>query len=166
MEGLARTIKHSAMQGISISRRTGPSISDLMFVDNVILFSRASIEDAQIIKHLLHVFPATSGLSINLSKSSIFLRSNTQIDIKNTIATHLQIQKVDIRDKLLGLPADIQRSKNQAFVNIKERLSNKTASWKENLLSKDGREVLIKSVATALTVYAMSCFKFSSSFCQ
>lgn len=45
MEGLAHTIKHSALQGISISW-TGLSISHLMFANDTILFSWTSIEDA------------------------------------------------------------------------------------------------------------------------
>ena len=58
----------------------------------------------------------------------------------------------------LGLPEKICGSKKQAFAFIQERLMNTINSWSAKLLSKGGKEVLIKSVAQALLTYFMSCF--------
>ena len=63
--------------------------------------------------------------------------------------------------KYLGLPTIIGRSKNVVFKEIKSRLLRKLGGWKEKLLSymgREGREVLIKSVAQALPTDVMSCF--------
>ena len=58
----------------------------------------------------------------------------------------------------LGLPEKICGSKKQAFAFIQERLHNRINSWSAKLLSKGGKEVLLKSVAQALPTYVMSCF--------
>ena len=50
-------------------------------------------------------------------------------------------------NKWLGLPTIIGKSKAQVFVELKDRVAKKLASWKGKLLSIGGREILIKAVA-------------------
>ena len=38
--------------------------------------------------------------------------------------------------------------------------------WKEKILSKAGKEILIKAVAQAISTYTMSCFKLLNAFCE
>lgn len=47
----------------------------------------------------------------------------------------------------------ILRKPKEALMFIKERVLRKLDGWKQNLLSMAGREVLIKSVALAVTLY-------------
>ena len=58
----------------------------------------------------------------------------------------------------LCLPEKICGSKRQAFAYIQERLNSRVNSWSAKLLSKGGKEVLLKSVAQDLPTYVMSCF--------
>lgn len=45
------------------------------------------------------------------------------------------------------------------FKEVEEKLAKKLAGWKEKLLSKASKEVLIKAMAQAIPTYTMSCFK-------
>lgn len=45
---------------------------------------------------------------------------------------------------------------------LKQRVQNKINSWYTKLLSPAGKEVMIKSVITAIPTYTMSCFLFSN----
>ena len=58
------------------------------------------------------------------------------------------------------------RSKRTTFNAKKEKLGKMLVGWKEKLLSKEGKEVLIKAMAQAIPTYTMSCFKLSDSLCD
>nr|XP_023916996.1 uncharacterized protein LOC112028530 [Quercus suber] len=51
-------------------------------------------------------------------------------------------------------------------LQLKERVANKLAGWKEKLLSNAGKEILIKAVAQAVPSYTMSCFLLPKALCQ
>lgn len=59
----------------------------------------------------------------------------------------------------------VGRNKRNSFNAIKEKFSKKLVSWKEKLLFKAGKEVLIKAVAQAIPTYTMGCFKIPESLC-
>ena len=69
-------------------------------------------------------------------------------------------------EKYLELPSLIGGSKKKSFREIKEKLAGKLTGWKEKLLTKAGKEVLIKAVAQVIPTYAMSCFKIPNSLCD
>lgn len=69
-------------------------------------------------------------------------------------------------EKYLGLATLVRRKKRNTFNDIKEKLGKKLADWKEKMLSKAGKEVLIKAVAQAIPTYTMSCFKLQDSLCE
>lgn len=62
-------------------------------------------------------------------------------------------------EKYLGLPLIVGRFRKKAFNDIKKKLWKRLQVWKEKLLSQGGKEILIKAMALALPMHAMSCFK-------
>ena len=58
------------------------------------------------------------------------------------------------------------KNKRNTFNDVKEKISKKLAGWKEKLLSKASKEVLIKAVAQAIPTYTMSYFKIPDSLCD
>jgi len=68
--------------------------------------------------------------------------------------------------KYLGLPVHMGRSKANMFVYLKDRVWKRIQGWKEKLLSRTGKEVLIEAVAQAIHSYAMSCFDLTKTLCD
>ena len=71
-----------------------------------------------------------------------------------------------LNEKYLGLPSDIGSSKAGSFKYLKDRLWNRVKGWIEKCISAAGKEILITSVAQAVPVYSMSCFKLPRGLCE
>ena len=60
----------------------------------------------------------------------------------------------------------VSMSKRNIFAQLKQRVLNKLAGWKEKLLSSAGKEILIKAVAQTVSSYTMNCFKLPNTLCE
>jgi hypothetical protein len=58
------------------------------------------------------------------------------------------------------------KSKIQTFNYLKDRIWKRIQGWKEKLLSRAGKDVLIKAVAQSIPTYAMSCFDLTKTLCD
>ena len=66
----------------------------------------------------------------------------------------------------LGVPFFLSKSRNKDFRFIKEKLDNKLCGWKSKNLSWSGRATLIKSIAQAISIYAMSIIFLPKGLCD
>lgn len=78
----------------------------------------------------------------------------------------LTVPNETLNEKYLGMSSDIGNSKNGAFKYLKDRLWSKVHGWIANTMSTTGKEVMIKAVAQAVSVYSMSCFKLPRGICE
>jgi hypothetical protein len=69
-------------------------------------------------------------------------------------------------EKYLWLPVYVGQSKMKVFEYLKDRVWSKIQGWKEKMLSKAGKEVLIKACAQAIPMFAMACFDITKSLCD
>jgi hypothetical protein len=85
--------------------------------------------------------------------------------IRDDIKEILVVTNETLSDKYLGMPSNAGSSKNVAFKYLKDRVWQKVQGWMERVLSAGGKEVLIKSIAQAVPVYSMACFKLPRGLC-
>lgn len=130
----------------------------MLFADDSLLFCHANAEECQQILAVLDAYAHASGQYVNFQKSAILFGKNVSADVQQSIINMLGITKTGGFGKYLGLPETVGQNKSDAFGFISQRVQQKLQSWYSNFLSLAGKEVLIKSIATALPTYAMSCF--------
>ena len=71
-----------------------------------------------------------------------------------------------LSERYLGMQTNAGQSKIGTFRYLRDRVWEKVKGWMEKLLSTAGKEVLIKAVAQALTVYSMACFRLPRGLCD
>lgn len=150
------------LQGITICANA-PSITHLLFADDALLFLKANQENATYLQYVLQVYEACSGQMINKDKSFVLFSKNTCQTAGDEFLSTLGLAQGVRTDKYLGLPIYMGRSRKQTFAYLKDRVWKRIQGWKEKLLSKAGKETLIKAVAQAIPSYAMACFDITKS---
>lgn len=81
------------------------------------------------------------------------------------VASYLEMPIVQCHEKYLGLPTEEDKGQKQLFGAIKE-VGKKICGWKEKLISRASKEILIKAVLQAIPIYTMSCFWISKGTCK
>jgi hypothetical protein len=82
----------------------------------------------------------------------VIFSANTKEIIWNHVLIELKIRTEARTKKYLGLPVCVGRSRAKTFEYLKYRV------WKERMLSKSRKHILIKACAQAIPTFAMSCF--------
>ncbi|XP_058746202.1 uncharacterized protein LOC131619078 [Vicia villosa] len=99
------------------------------------------------------------GQLVNLDKSEVSFSKNVREKDKAMIRARMGVKTVDNHSRYLGVPVIFGKSKKEVFSLVVERVWKKIKGWKEQFLSRAGKEALIKAVAQAIPTYVMSCYK-------
>ena len=118
------------------------------------------------ISDMLQLYAAAFGQCINFEKSSVYFSGNTSDGQKQWIKQALGVQEVERFDTYLGLPTFVGRAKYQIFAYLKEQVWKKLQGWKGRMLSRAGKEVLIKTVVQSIPTYTMGVFLLPAKLCN
>lgn len=142
-----------------------PVVHHLLFADDSLLMCDATVNESEEIRNCLKLYGDASGQVINTSKSSIIFGSQISQQRKAEIQEALGISKEGGEGSYLGLPECFKGSKKELLNFIKEKLEGRLQGWYTQTLSMGAKEVLIKFVALALLIYAMSVFQLPKELC-
>jgi hypothetical protein len=122
--------------------------------------------DAQHLQGILDLYEECFGQMINKEKSAIMFSPNVRRNEREAIMQELAISKETMNERYLGLPVFVGRSKTKVFSYLKERIWSRIQGWKEKMLPREGKVILIKAVAQAIPTYAMGCFDITKEICD
>ncbi|XP_024042769.1 uncharacterized protein LOC112099586 [Citrus clementina] len=133
-------------------------VSHLFFADDCFMFFKANQSEARLIKHILATYGQWSGQLVNFNKSSISFSLNVNEDVKGLICDTLELNATTNHGTYLRLPSLVGRNKKEVFRSIYDRVWQKLRSWSIRMLSRPGKEILLKTVAQAIPNYAMQVY--------
>ena len=135
--------------------QSGPSVSHLMFADDLVLFAKADNINCCVIRDVLDEFCKMSGQTVSESKSRVFFSPNVDMDDREAFCDILGFSSTPCLGKYLGIPIRQPGRSSCEYNFILDRVKQKLAGWKANLLSLVGRAVLIQASSAAIPSYVM-----------
>jgi hypothetical protein len=136
-------------------------ISNLLFVDDTLIFCDVDVDQIGYLKCTLLCFEAVSGLRVNLVKSEMVPIGN--VSNIQELAAMLECRIYALPMNYLGLLLGA-RYKSKAFWDlVLEKMGRKLVGWKKLYLSKGARLTLIKSTISSLPVYFLYLFPIPTS---
>lgn len=120
-ESLSRSLKEAQAQG-QIDRfqgpRRAPTVSHLLFADDTLIFTKASIVSIKHLMKLLRTYENGSGQLININKSGFLLHPKFNAHIAARISRLTGFTRHSFPIKYLGYPLVIGRRKKVHFVGL------------------------------------------------
>ncbi|KAL9244375.1 hypothetical protein vseg_018156 [Gypsophila vaccaria] len=132
-------------------------LSSLMFVDDVLIFSKGDANSMMILLKAFTTFSKASGLCMNSSKSSAYFGGIPE-QLKMDVLRVSGFSEGKFRFTYLGFPIQTTRLKRKDCDNLVEKMCSKIHSYGIRKFSYVGRLVILKSVLTTLHSYWASLF--------
>lgn len=101
-----------------------PTITHVMYVNDIILFSKATKRDATTIIECLETYCKRSGQSLNRGKSRVFFSKNTQEHSLRAIKHILQMSKLKKDQIYLGAPMFLSKAPSKDFKFLQDSSPN------------------------------------------
>ena len=98
-----------------------------------------------------------SGQTISEAKSRVLFSSNVDLDDREAFCDILGFAPTSYLGKYLGIPIRQPSMSSREYNFILDRVKQKLAGWKTNLLSLAGCAVLIQASLAAIPSYVMQC---------
>ncbi|KAL0685251.1 hypothetical protein Bca4012_052099 [Brassica carinata] len=169
MEGLTHLLNQASNKGLLSGiqfNNDGPTVNHLFFADDSLFLFKAEVDQCQIFQDILCKYSKATGQAINLEKSSLTFGKNISLDVRKQIQLKLGIFSEGGVGKYLGLPECFSGSKIEMLAYIQDKMKGRMSCWYTRFLSQAGKEIFLKSVAMAMPIYAMSCFRLRKSTCR
>jgi hypothetical protein len=154
-----------SLEGIKICPGA-PSFNHLLFADDSLILLKVSEESSLHLRNILNLYEVCSGQTINVDKSSIVFSKNTSRRDRDQMKATLGVSCEGRNGKYLGLPIYVGKSRSRTFAYLKDKIWKIIQGWKEKMLSKVGKEILIKACAQAIPIFAMTCFDITKGLCD
>jgi hypothetical protein len=123
-----------------------------LYADDVVMFLQPHRDELSLVKEIIKIFGAASGLVTNIRKSSVTpIRCQDQ-DME-VVQTTLPCNMVEFHWKYLGLPLSVKKLSKNDFLALIDKIADYLPGWKAALMHPAGRAALVRAVLTAAPIH-------------
>lgn len=97
---LTKEASEKRIHGVKICNEA-PRVSHLFFVDDNILFAKATVRECSDIINIINIYERTSCQSVNLDKTYVFFSKCVESSRRHEIVTTLGVEEVEKHEKYL-----------------------------------------------------------------
>jgi len=155
-------VEANVFTGYSVGGANLVVVSHLQFADDTLLLGKKIWANVRALRAGLVLFEAMTGLKVNFHKSSL-VGVNINASWMSEAASVLGCKVGKVPVLYLGLAIGGDPRRLLFWEPVDNRIKSRLSGWHSRFLSFGGRLILLKSVLTALLVYALSFFKTPSS---
>ena len=138
-----------------------PPIHSLLFVDDLLVCGKATVQEATRTKQILHDFCIRSGQTPNWSKSGIIFCKHVHPKECQLINQILPVPTIDNNFIHLGHPLILPgKDRTIAYNFVLDKFKPKLTTYKADKLSHAAKLELIKSIFSSIPIYYMSNILF------
>ncbi|XP_020702567.1 uncharacterized protein LOC110114137 [Dendrobium catenatum] len=150
--------KAIAQRGTTLSvqiSQNAPSVSHLLYLDDVLVFADASTSNARRTMALLNDYCIWTGQRINCAKSAILFSKRCPLWKQRRIARDIDFRRVQSLE-YLGIQLVMRKRVKSDFVKVVRSVSDKVNVWGRMHLSMAGSATLIQTLLLASAMYLMT----------
>ncbi|XP_057789598.1 uncharacterized protein LOC131006455 [Salvia miltiorrhiza] len=135
----------------------------LLYADDILVFCKASVRNAETIKHILDFYGSLSGQICSTQKSYIYYSNRVSTSLRHAIGRVICFKKGTLPFIYLGVPLFVGRIRASYLRSIHDRIINKFSNWRGRHLSMAGRICLVISVIHSSLTHSMMVYRWPKS---
>lgn len=136
----------------------------LLYADDIMFFLKAIKKSLRRLQCLLNLYQDSSGQSINLQKSQLFVSKGARRRA-NMIADLLSIPLATLPSTYLGVPLFYGSPRHRFFTKILDCFRSRLARWKLRCLSFASHLTLVKHVLSSIRLHISMVIPIPSKTC-
>jgi hypothetical protein len=158
MEPLHMLFHHAQSSGtLSFLHQNCANFRMSLYADDAAVFIHPTARDLATTKHILQIFGDASGLITNLDKTNFYPIRCHNLNLEGVFGLDHPLS--DFPCTYLGLPLHYKKLPKATLQPLLQRIGNRLPGWKRNLISYPGRELLVKTVLSAMPTHFLTVYK-------
>jgi hypothetical protein len=128
-----------------------------LYADDAALFINPSQQEMLVINQILMIFAEASELKTNMAKTQCYPIQCQDVNLDFISTATLELSSFPC--PYLGLPLRTRRPPRSAMQPLVQKIGDRLPGWKKRIMSYLGRELLVKTVLSSMSVNFLTVFK-------
>lgn len=131
-------------------------LNHLAYADDTIIFASVNRYSLKRIMLILQEYEVQSDKKVNKEKSAFYLHQSAGAADKELVEECVGISEGHFTLKYLSVPITHSRKRKEHYEELIKKVKAKLQFWKANMLSYEGKEVLITNVLQSVPIHVLS----------